>query len=61
MKKPFDCVELQHRGGERTREKLKGLSFEEQVAYWKRRTEDMKERQRVLLEKRRTPDAAVRS
>ena len=54
MKKSFDCVELQHRGGAGTRKKLEGMTFEEQVAYWKQRTEEMKERQGALTGKRKS-------
>jgi hypothetical protein len=44
-KKAFECVELQHEAGEKIMEKMRGMSIEEQVAYWK-------ERPRLLREER---------
>ena len=48
--KTFDCVEMQHRGAEAVRERLKGMSMEEQLAYWRERTDELRERQRKIKE-----------
>ena len=37
MKKTFDCVEMMHRGGAAVYEKIKDMTFEEEVAYWAER------------------------
>ncbi len=42
--KDFDCVEMQHRGGQAVRARLQGLSRQEQRAYWERRTAELRER-----------------
>jgi hypothetical protein len=42
--KAFDCVETQHRGAERIREKTKGLTVREQVAFWKDRSAALRKR-----------------
>jgi uncharacterized protein GlcG (DUF336 family) len=41
MKKKFDCVEMQHRGGELVRKMTEGMTVEEEVAFWKARTAEM--------------------
>ena len=39
--KPFDCVEMKRKGAQKITEALKGKTQEEQVAYWRRRNEEM--------------------
>ena len=36
-KKTFDCVEMMHRGASRIYEETKGMSVEEELAYWRQR------------------------
>jgi len=48
MKKTFDCVELQHRAGERIFRYLAGMTDEEQDAYWRERTRLLREHQAKL-------------
>ena len=33
-KKPFDCVEMMHRGARRIYEDTKGMSRQEELQYW---------------------------
>lgn len=40
-KKKFDCVEMKRRGGDRVYQRLKDLSQEEQIEYWRQRTEEL--------------------
>ena len=44
-KKKFDCVEMKRRGGDRIYQRLKDLSQEEQIEYWRRRTEELRREQ----------------
>lgn len=44
-KKTFDCVEMQHRGGQKVQQETRGMTLEEEVAYWHRRTEELRRRQ----------------
>ena len=53
-KKRFDCVELQHRGGERIMAELEGMTREEQLEYWRKGTEALRKRQQELRKKRKT-------
>jgi hypothetical protein len=54
-----DCVELQHRGGEAVRRAIEGMTREEELAYWARRTEEfLKERE--AARKRRAEAAAAK-
>ena len=44
-KKKFDCVEMKRRGGALVYERLKGMSAEEEIEYWRRRTEELRKEQ----------------
>ncbi len=48
MKKRSDCVELQHEGGARVAQRLSGMTPEERAAYWREKTEALRELQRSL-------------
>ncbi|MDO8589644.1 MAG: hypothetical protein Q7T82_21680 [Armatimonadota bacterium] len=48
--KKFDCVEMMHRGAERVRRETAGMTIEEEVEYWRRKTEELRERQRQARE-----------
>ena len=43
--KAFDCVEMKRRGAELVRKQLEGKSFEQQLEYWQKGTEDLKKLQ----------------
>ena len=49
--KRFDCVEMMHRGAERVREQVEGMTLEEEVAYWRRRTEELRKLKRRMMNK----------
>jgi len=53
MKKSFDCVELQHEGGQRVFARLAGMTLDEKVAYWRERTGVLRQRQAALREQRK--------
>ncbi len=38
--KESDCVEVMHRGALRIHEETKGMTVEEEVAYWRTRTKE---------------------
>ncbi len=40
--KTFDCVELQHKGAEEIRKQTEGMTFEEEVEFWRRESELLK-------------------
>ena len=54
-KKKFDCVELQHRGGERLMRKLEKMTLEERVEYFRQRTAAQRELQRKLRAEAKEP------
>ena len=41
--KPFDAVKMQDRAGARIASELAGMTVEQQVAYWARRTRELRE------------------
>lgn len=51
--KKFDCVEMMHKGSEQVRKRLEGMSLEQQLEYWRQRTEDLREMKREAQAKRK--------
>ncbi len=43
--KSFDCVEMKRRGAELVRRQLEGKSFDEQLEYWRKGTDELKKLQ----------------
>ncbi len=43
--KTFDCVKMKGRGAALLREKLKGMTSEEESAFWRRATERLRKEQ----------------
>lgn len=37
--KTFDCVEMKRRGAARIHERLKGMTLEQKIDYWRRRSQ----------------------
>lgn len=50
-KKSFDCVDMKHRGAARVQAKLAGMSRDEQLEYWRVRTEELLDFQRRIARK----------
>jgi len=44
MSKPFDCVEMKHRGAEKIRKKIGKLTQKEELQFWKEKTASLIER-----------------
>ena len=44
--KTFDCVEMKRKGAARIYEATKDLSFDEQVEYWRRRSDEFRRQRR---------------
>jgi len=40
--KAFDCVEMKRRGAEAVERELRGLTAEERLGYWRKKTEDLR-------------------
>ncbi len=40
--KAFDCVEMKHQGAERVMAQTRGMTFEQEVAYWRKRSEEFR-------------------
>ena len=51
MKKSFDCVQMKRDGARRVHEAIKGMTVEEEVAFWRQRTEEMRRRVEALRRK----------
>ncbi|MFA7237380.1 MAG: hypothetical protein WC058_10990 [Phycisphaeraceae bacterium] len=55
--KPFDCVQMKRRGAEHVYEAVKGMTLEEEAAYWRGRTAKLR-REQTQLRARRTANPA---
>lgn len=42
--KTFDCVEMMHRGAEKVQNKIRGMTKEEQIAFWRERSRKLTRR-----------------
>ena len=51
--KLFDCVEMKRKGAEALKEKLEGMTLEEEVIYWQSRLNELRERQKTLRDERK--------
>jgi hypothetical protein len=40
--KTFDCVEMKRRGGRAVYEAVKGMTVEQELAYWQTKTEELR-------------------
>lgn len=43
-KKKFDCVEMKRKGSRKIYEETKDLTLEQEVAYWRKKSEEMARR-----------------
>ena len=50
--KTFDCVEMKRHGAARLRAQTKNMTLDEEVSFWKERTQALRARRRTLREKR---------
>lgn len=52
--KKFDCVEMKRKGAARVRRETEGMTKAEQLAYWKKGTEDLLAEQEALCDATRS-------
>ncbi len=45
--KTFDCVRMKRRGAELIREKLAGMTVQQQLAFWQERSKALRKRQQA--------------
>ncbi|HUU16638.1 MAG TPA: hypothetical protein VMW72_05770 [Sedimentisphaerales bacterium] len=50
--KTFNCVQMKRRGAESVHKQLEGKSFEQQLEYWQKGTDQLKELQKQAKEKK---------
>jgi hypothetical protein len=53
--KTFDCVEMKHQGAERVGEQTKGMTLEQELAFWQERSRILKQRQKVTKRESHVP------
>jgi hypothetical protein len=57
-KKKFDCVEMMHRGGRKIYEETKNLTFEEEVEYWRKKSDEAVRRHQARIKAAKSRPAA---
>jgi hypothetical protein len=56
--KTFDCVEMKRQGAELLRQRLSGLTPEQEIEYWRQRSEQFeREQQRLRAEPKTAPNS----
>ncbi len=50
--KTFDCVQMKRRGAELVRKRLEGKTFKQQLEYWKKGTDQLRQLQSKAREKK---------
>lgn len=58
MAKSFDCMEMKRRGAEALRQRLAGMTFEQEVEFWRKRSEEFERQQQRLRAKAAGSDGA---
>ncbi len=53
--KTANCVQMQHRGAEKVRGQTKGMTLEQELAFWRERSRILRQRQEIAKEKRQVP------
>ena len=54
--KTFDCVEMKRRGAARIHERLKNMTLEQKIDYWRRRSQAFRVEQEREVTRMKTPD-----
>ncbi len=54
--KTFDCIDMKRRGAEQVHERLKDMTVQQRMAYWREQTEQLRQRQAAVRAAR--PDTA---
>jgi hypothetical protein len=44
--KELECVKMMHRGAEEVRRQVEGMTLEEEAAYWRQRTKELRKLKR---------------
>jgi hypothetical protein len=47
--KTFDCVKMMHRGAQRIRKQTAGMSKDQELAFWRERSVNFKQRQKTVV------------
>lgn len=50
--KKFDCVEMKHLGAEKVQENTAGMTREEEIRFWKERSQHLRQHQEAMRKKR---------
>ena len=53
--KTFDCVEMKHKGAEKVREQIGGMTPEQELAFWQERSRILRQRQEIAKKERHVP------
>jgi hypothetical protein len=57
--KNFDCVEMKHLGAEKIREKIQGMTREQEAAFWKERSQALRKHQADVKQREKSDKSAA--
>jgi hypothetical protein len=58
--KNFDCVEMKRRGAKLVRQRLAGMTREQEIEYWRQRSEQFqRDQERLVAQEKATPATAT--
>jgi hypothetical protein len=49
--KKFDCVEMKHLGAKKVQENIAGMTREEEIRFWKERSQHLRQHQEAIKKK----------
>lgn len=52
--KTFDCVEMMHRGAKNIRKQTKGMTKEQELAFWRERSKSFRQHQKAAQQQAQT-------
>jgi hypothetical protein len=58
-KKDFDCVEMKRKGAEKVQQAIRGMTLEQELAFWEEGTRKLIAEKEALLAQDRLPAAAA--
>jgi len=56
--KEFDCVEMMHRGAQKVQRQIKGMTLEQEMAYWKERSGILRKSMEAVKKRKKSKSAA---
>ncbi len=57
--KTFDCVEMKHKGAEKVRGKIEGMTREQELALWRESSQALRQHQETIIKQKKRDKSAA--